>query len=63
VRSAEHDDEAGEQLLKTESDALLAWLTTQPATMAGVIATLKHATRGPRSAMELHIGVMKCTFS
>jgi hypothetical protein len=33
------------QLLRAEVDAFLAWLTTPPTTLAGVIATLDHASR------------------
>jgi hypothetical protein len=36
-----------EQLQRAEEDALLAWLTAAPIAMAGVIATLEHASRRP----------------
>jgi hypothetical protein len=36
-----------DQLQRAEEDALLAWLTAAPITMAGVIATLEHASRRP----------------
>jgi hypothetical protein len=36
--------DAVEQLLEAKYDALLAWLQTPPTTLAGVIATLEHAT-------------------
>jgi hypothetical protein len=44
VRLAEHDDEIGRQLL-FKKNAVLAWLQTPPTALAGVIATLEHATR------------------
>jgi hypothetical protein len=40
-------DEISNQLLTAEGDAFLVWLTTPPTTMAGVIATLDHASRRP----------------
>jgi hypothetical protein len=45
--SATHEppDEILEQLSAAEEDAFLAWLTTPPTTMAGVIATLEYASR------------------
>ena len=45
ARLAEHDDDTGMQLLAAETDAFLAWLTTPRTTLAGVIATLNHASR------------------
>jgi hypothetical protein len=36
-----------DQRQRAEEDALLAWLTTVPITMAGVIATLEHASHRP----------------
>jgi hypothetical protein len=43
-RIPEHDEDAAGKLLDAESDALLVWLTTPPTTMAGVLATLDHAS-------------------
>jgi hypothetical protein len=40
-------DKISNQLLAVERDAWLAWLTTPPTTLAGVIATLEHASRRP----------------
>jgi hypothetical protein len=40
---AEDDEALSTQLLDAEQDACIAWLTTPPTTMAGVIATLEHA--------------------
>jgi hypothetical protein len=34
-------------MLEAEGDAFIAWLTTTPTTMAGVIATLEHASHRP----------------
>jgi hypothetical protein len=36
-----------DELSRTEENALLAWLTTQPTTLAGVIATLEYASHQP----------------
>jgi hypothetical protein len=44
VLLAEDDEALGTQLVGVEQDACIAWLTTPPTTMAGVIATLEHAT-------------------
>jgi hypothetical protein len=41
----EDDDELRAPLLNAERDAWLAWLTTPPTTLAGVIATLTHASQ------------------
>jgi hypothetical protein len=45
--SAAHEppDALLEQLSAAEEDAFVAWLTTPPTTMAGVIATLTYASR------------------
>jgi hypothetical protein len=45
--SAAHEppDELLEQLSAAEEDAFVAWLTTPPTTLAGVIATLEYASR------------------
>jgi hypothetical protein len=40
---AEDDEALSAELLEAEQDACIAWLTTPPTTMAGVIATLEHA--------------------
>jgi hypothetical protein len=40
-------DEISNQLLTAEGNAFLAWLTTPPTTMTGVIATLDHASHRP----------------
>jgi hypothetical protein len=43
-----HDaDKISNQLLAMERDAFREWLTTPPTTLAGVIATLEHASRRP----------------
>jgi hypothetical protein len=39
----ERDDAIIAQLLEAEGKALFVWVTTQPTTMAGVLATLEHA--------------------
>lgn len=44
------DDEITQQLLHVERDAWRAWLTTQPTTPAGMIATLEYAGARPYSA-------------
>jgi hypothetical protein len=41
------DDKISKHLLAVERDAWRAWLTTPPTTLAGVIATLEHASRRP----------------
>jgi hypothetical protein len=47
ARISETDDDNSEQLLEAENEAFITWLTTVPTTMAGAIATLKHASRRP----------------
>jgi hypothetical protein len=39
-----HDEALSVQRLCAANNAILAWLTTPPTTMAGVIATLEHAS-------------------
>jgi predicted TPR repeat methyltransferase len=43
----EDEDKISQQLLNAEREAWRAWLTTPPTTLAGVIATLEHASRKP----------------
>jgi hypothetical protein len=47
--SAAHDPPEAllDELSRTEENALLAWLTTPPTTLAGVIATLEYASHRP----------------
>jgi hypothetical protein len=40
-------DDISNQLLSAEGDAFLTWLQTPPTTLAGVVATLEHASRRP----------------
>jgi hypothetical protein len=49
---AEDDETLSPQLLAAERDAWLAWLTTPPTTMAGVIATMEHASYRPYDSSE-----------
>jgi predicted TPR repeat methyltransferase len=41
------EDKISQQLLNAEREAWRLWLTTPPTTLAGVIATLEHASRKP----------------
>jgi hypothetical protein len=46
-------DDISNQLLSAEGDAFLAWLQTPPTTLAGVVATLEHASRRPSDNLLL----------
>jgi hypothetical protein len=41
------DDKISNQLLAVERDAWCTWLTTPPTTLAGIVATLEHASHRP----------------
>jgi hypothetical protein len=49
---AEDDETLSARLLAAERDAWLAWLTTPPTAMAGVIATMEHASYRPYDSSE-----------
>jgi hypothetical protein len=49
---AEDDETLSAQLLAAERDTWVEWLETQPTTMAGVIATMEHASHRPYDSSE-----------